>query len=98
MNIHELITPQSLLTPVCFGHLLWPSSGRCFYEGYNITNITTPIYKYKIQIQLFVLNVRGYDTLMCCVGVVSPSKLGGECDGVSAGCSVDTAVAFDRSN
>jgi hypothetical protein len=20
--------------PTCFGHLLWPSSGGCFYEGY----------------------------------------------------------------
>jgi len=53
--------------------------------------------KYKVQIQLFVLNLRGYDVFMCCVGVVSPSKLGGEGDGVSAG-TVDTAIAFDCSN
>jgi hypothetical protein len=35
---------------------------------------------------------------MYCVGVLSPSKLGGEGDGVSAGHSVDTAIAFDCSN
>jgi len=35
---------------------------------------------------------------MCCVGVVSPSKLGGQGDGVSAGRSVDTANAFDCIN
>jgi hypothetical protein len=38
---------------------------------------------------------------MCRVGVVSPSKLGGDGDGVSAGSTVDTldtAVYFDYKN
>ena len=30
--------------PTCFGRLLWPSSGRCFYEGY-ITKTSKPMYK-----------------------------------------------------
>ena len=34
--------------PTCFSHLLWPSWGRCFHEGYlYITKTTKPMHKYK---------------------------------------------------
>jgi hypothetical protein len=38
--------------PKCVGHLLWPSSGRWFFEGY-ITQTTKPMYNNKI----YILNI-----------------------------------------
>ena len=47
--------------PTCFGQLLRPSSGRCFYEGY-ITKTTNLMYKYKILIIWFTIYVKVYNT------------------------------------
>jgi len=33
--------------PTCFGHVLWPSSGRCFSKDV-LQRTSKPIYKYKI--------------------------------------------------
>jgi len=43
----DLLLYNRCKSPTCFGHLLWPSSGRCFYKGY-ITKKTQPVYKYRI--------------------------------------------------
>ena len=41
VRISYLIIAVNLL--ICFGHLLWPSSGRCFFFQRYVTNITKPI-------------------------------------------------------
>jgi len=43
----NLLHSNSCKPTTCFCHPLWPSSWRCFYEGY-ITKTTTPMYKYII--------------------------------------------------
>jgi len=40
---------------VRLGHLSWPSSGRCFYEG-NITKTTKPMYKYNVLSVKYVIH------------------------------------------
>lgn len=43
----NLLHYKHCIPPVSWGHLLWPFSGKCFYEGY-ITQTTKPMHKYKI--------------------------------------------------
>jgi hypothetical protein len=75
----KFIVLKTAQSPICFGHLLWPSSGRCSLKDILHIHLLHIIYKYKllnfrikvlkstlkyeILIKLFVLNC----VFMCCV-------------------------------
>jgi hypothetical protein len=58
----NLLHYNSCKPPTRFGRHLWPSSGRCFYEGY-VTKTTKPMYKHKI----FYIGILAF--LSCCISI-----------------------------